>query len=229
MTLSLLVAAIVIGLMGAGHCAVMCGPTTVALIVRSPSQHRQPWAAHCGRIATYAALGAAAAWFTTETTQLLRQHWLKTAWFLLPNVLLLLSALYLLGFRFAYAPIESFGRRVWSSLGSARNFAAKRRGVTGDLMRGALWGMMPCAMVYSAIGIAVIAVEPWAAAAVMIVFGMSTLPVLLALGWVSSTALVQLQTPQVRQRLGLLLLALALWNVYLIPSRVRGVELPFLC
>jgi uncharacterized protein len=229
MTLSLIVAAILLGLMGAGHCATMCGPTTIALVSRTPNTPQQPWAAHVGRLLTYVALGALAAWITTSTTRFLRNEILQTAWFLVPNVLLLLSALYLMGFQHAYAPVEQVGRRAWKSLAPARAYAAKHAGFTGDLMRGAVWGLLPCGMVYSALGLAVLAINPAEAAIVMIAFGASTLPVLLAIGALSKTTLARLQTVTTRRVLGGALLLLALWNVYLVPARVRGVTLPFLC
>jgi uncharacterized protein len=154
---------------------------------------------------------------------------LQTAWFLLPNLLLVFSALYLMGFRHAYAPVESFGRRVWTSLDSARAFAQSRGGSAGELLRGAIWGLLPCGMVYSALGLAVLALDPIGAALVMIAFGVSTLPVLLALGLMSANALRVLQRPSIRRALGALLLALAIWNMSLIPDRVRGVAVPFFC
>lgn len=229
MTLSLLTAAMLIGLMGAGHCATMCGPTTIALISRNAAAPKQPFAAHAGRILMYASLGALAAWLTVETTRFLRNEVLKTAWFLLPNLLLVFSALYLMGFRHAYAPVESFGRRVWSSLNGARAFAQSQGGVGGELLRGAIWGLLPCGMVYSALGLAVLALDPLGAALVMIAFGLSTLPVLLALGLLSKSALATLQTTKVRRLLGIALLLTALWNVWLIPARVKGTALPFFC
>jgi uncharacterized protein len=228
MTFSLLSAAFILGLMGAGHCATMCGPTTIALVSRGPVT-RQPIAAHVGRIATYALVGAFAAALTGELTRFLRNEVLQTAWFLVPNVLLVLSALYLMGFQRAYAPIETFGRTVWNSLGAARGLVQTRGGIAGDLLRGGLWGLLPCGMVYSALGLAVLAVDPIGAALVMAAFGASTMPVLLALGLLSKQTLTKLKQPNVRRGLGGLLLLLALWNVALIPARIRGSALPFWC
>ncbi len=228
MTLSLLTAAVLLGLMGAGHCATMCGSTTIALVSRTPAA-RQPFAAHAGRISMYALLGALTAVLTGEVTRFLRNEVLQTAWFLVPNLLLILSALYLMGFQRAYMPIEAFGRNVWGRLGAARGFVQTSGGVLGDFLRGGIWGLLPCGMVYSAIGLAVIAIDPLGAALVMVAFGLSTLPVLLALGILSQQALSKLKQTRVRRILGASLLLLALWNVALIPSRVRGVALPFLC
>lgn len=229
MTLSLLVSAVLMGLMGAGHCATMCGPITLALITRRPERPQQPLAAHLGRIAMYALLGALVAAFSAALTNVLRNDVLHTAWLLLPNLLLLLSALYLLGVQQAYAPVERLGQRVWRALDGARGWAATRGGSTGDLVRGALWGLLPCGMIYSALGLAVLAAHPLDGALVMAAFGASTLPVLLALGMLSQGAVRRLQTRAMRRLLGGALLLLVLWNLYLLPDRLRGVRFSFFC
>ncbi len=161
----------------------------------------------------YALLGAIVAAFSAAATSFLRNEVLQTAWLLLPNVLLLFSASYLLRFRQAYAPIESVGQRVWRQFDGARICATARGGVGGDLLRGALWGMLPCGMIYSALAPAVLAAHPLDGALVMAVFGASTLPVLLALGMLSKNAVKPLQTAKMRRSLGCMLLLLAAWNM----------------
>lgn len=229
MTLSLLISAILMGLMGAGHCATMCGPITLALVTRRPERPRQPLASHFGRISMYALLGAIVAAFSAAATSFLRNEVLQTAWLLLPNLLLLFSALYLMGFQQAYAPVENVGQRVWRQLDGVRTWASARGGVGGDLLRGALWGMLPCGMIYSALGLAVLAAHPLDGALVMAAFGASTLPVLLALGMLSQNAVKRLQTKPMRRWLGIALLLLVAWNMYLLPDRLHGVRFSFLC
>ena len=229
MTLTLLISAVLMGLMGAGHCATMCGPITLALVTRQPERPRQPLASHFGRITMYALLGAIVATFSAAATSFLRNEVLQTAWLLLPNVLLLLSALYLMGFRQAYAPVENVGQRVWRQLDGARAWASARGGMGGDVLRGALWGLLPCGMIYSALGLAVLAAHPLDGALVMAAFGASTLPVLLALGMLSKNAVKRLQTATTRRWLGGALLLLVAWNLYLLPDRLHGVRFSFLC
>jgi uncharacterized protein len=229
MTLTLLTSAILMGLMGAGHCATMCGPITLALVTRQPERPRQPLASHFGRICMYALLGAIIAALSAAATSYLRSELLQTAWLLLPNLLLLLSALYLMGFRQAYAPVENMGQQVWRRLDGARTWASARGGVGGDFLRGALWGMLPCGMIYSALGLAVLAAHPLEGALVMAAFGASTLPVLLALGMLSKSAVKRLQTTRTRRWLGAALLMLVAWNLYLLPARLQGVRFSFVC
>jgi uncharacterized protein len=233
MTLSLLLSAVLMGLMGFGHCAAMCGPITMALIARDDSpqfkRSRQPFAAHFGRITTYAGLGALVAGFSAAATNFLRNEVLQTAWLLLPNLLLMFSALYLLGFREAYAPIESAGRRIWRQLEGVRGWSSTQGGTAGDFLRGAVWGMMPCGMIYSALGLAVLAARPLDGAAVMAAFGASTLPVLLAIGMLSQKAVKRLQSTSMRRWFGGALLLLVVWNLYLLPQRLQGVRFSFFC
>jgi uncharacterized protein len=232
MTLSLLLSAVMMGLMGAGHCATMCGPLTIALVARNssePTGSRQPFAAHVGRIVIYATLGAMVAALSAATTNFLRNEVLQTAWLLLPNLILILSALYLMGFHSTYAPIENAGRGVWRRLEGIRHWASARGGVGGDLVRGAVWGMLPCGMIYSALGLAVLAARPLDGAIVMAAFGASTLPVLLAIGMLSKGAIRRLQTIAMRRWFGGALLLLVLWNLYLLPKRLSGVEFSFFC
>jgi uncharacterized protein len=232
MTLSLLLSAVMMGLMGAGHCATMCGPLTIALVTRERStlsRSRQPLAAHVGRIITYAMLGAVVAAFSAAATNFLRNEVLQTAWLILPNLLLMFSALYLMGFHSTYAPIETAGRSVWRQLDGVRSWASARGGIGGDLLRGAVWGMVPCGMIYSALGLAVLAARPLDGALVMVAFGASTLPALLAIGMLSQNAVKRLQSVSTRRWFGAALLLLVVWNLYLLPQRLQGVRFSFFC
>lgn len=236
MTLSLMLSAVIMALVGSGHCASMCGPlamqrpdrkvTVIGVARATPSLSLL---VHAGRIATYAALGALTAAFSATMTQFLRNGVLQTAWLLLPNFLLLLSALYLMGFQRALSPAEQLGRIVWRSLTPIKARFANGRGAAGALLRGALWGLVPCGMIYSALGLAVLAAHPLDGALVMAAFGGATLPVLLAIGLLSARAVERLQRPATRRVLGAALLSLVLWNMWLLPDRLNGVRYAFLC
>jgi len=89
--------------------------------------------------------------------------------------------------------------------------------------------MLPCGMIYSALGLAVLAAQPFDGALVMAAFGASTLPVLLALGMLSQSAVRRLQTKAARRWMGAGLLLLVAWNLYLLPDRLHGVKFSFFC
>lgn len=229
MSLSLILSAILLGLMGAGHCAVMCGPTTIALVTRTTHKPKQPLAAHLGRIVTYSLLGAVMAFSSREISLLLRARYLQAAWLILPNFLLLLTAIYLMGFDFAYAPIEGLGKRFWRFIEPLRSWVLKQGGITGDFLRGSVWGMLPCGLIYSALSLAALTSTPFDGALIMFAFGASTVPILLALGLVSSRAIGYFKSPKTRLFMGFLLLTTIGWNLYLLPSRLNGVSHSFFC
>jgi sulfite exporter TauE/SafE len=227
-SLSLLLAAMSIALMGAGHCATMCGPTTIAIAVRGAKPRFAPWA-HAGRITTYALLGALIAALSTSLTQVLRNQVLQTAWFILPNLFVLWGALYLLGVRGVYAPLERGGRTLFTRAEQMGQRFAPTGGWLGDYVRGLTWGLLPCPLVYSALSIAVLASDPLGGALVMAAFGSATLPVLLGIGLISRSGLARLQSPLVRKALAFVLLATVVWNLYLLPERLNGVKFSFIC
>ena len=101
------------GLMGAGHCATMCGPITLCAGHAYTGTPRQPLASHLGRITTYAVLGALVAMFSASATSFCAMKCCRPPGCCYPICLLLFSALYLMGFQQAYAPVEKVGRRVW--------------------------------------------------------------------------------------------------------------------
>lgn len=214
--------------MGAGHCATMCGPTTIAIAIRGAKPGFAPWA-HAGRITTYALLGALIATLSASLTQLLRNQVLQTAWFILPNVFVLWGALYLLGVRGVYAPLERGGRTLFVQAEQLGQRFAPTGGALGDYVRGLTWGLLPCPLVYSALSIAVLTGDPLGGALVMAAFGSATLPVLIGIGLISRSGLARLASPGVRKALALLLLATVVWNLYLLPDRLNGVRFSFIC
>ena len=164
-----------------------------ALVTRTPERPRQPLASHLGRITTYRRARRAGCDVQRIRHQFLRNEVLQTAWLLLPNLLLLFSALYLMGFQRAYAPVEKVGRRVWQGLRAravgrrhaaafGATFARRVVGHTAlrhDLQRARSGGASGAAVRRCAL--------------VMAAFGASTLPVLLALGMLSQSAVRRLR------------------------------------
>jgi sulfite exporter TauE/SafE len=58
----------------------------------------------------------------------------------------------------------------------------RRDDIYGRAGLGLVWGLMPCAMVYSVLPLALMSGGAWQGAAVMLAFGVGTLPNLMALG-----------------------------------------------
>jgi sulfite exporter TauE/SafE len=77
-----------------------------------------------------------------------------------------------------------------------------------------VWGLVPCALVYSVLPIALFAGGAYQGALVMLAFGIGTLPNLLAAGWVVSRARAWLDTPIVRYAAASLLAGFAAVGIW---------------
>ena len=126
------------GWMGAGHCATMCGPITLFALA-GPARPSVPatFGVAPRRITTYAILGAMVALFSASATSFLRNgRTVANGVVAVAQSAAALSALYLMGFQQAYAPVENIGRRVWRGL----------EGVRGWLQRAVAWLVTSCAV-----------------------------------------------------------------------------------
>ncbi|WP_432239361.1 sulfite exporter TauE/SafE family protein [Herbaspirillum robiniae] len=139
-----------------------------------------------GRLSSYAAAGALAGGIAAG---LLRGAdvlgWLAPAQriaYVLANLVLVMLGLYLTQWWSALARVERAGHRLWQVL---RPLAARFVPVDTPgkaLALGALWGWLPCGMVYGALLNALMAGSAADGALTMLAFGAGTLPVLLAAG-----------------------------------------------
>jgi sulfite exporter TauE/SafE len=79
---------------------------------------------------------------------------------------------------------------------------------------GILWGWLPCGLVYSALGQSLASGSATAGALSMFAFGLGTLPAMLTGGWFSSRLATLLQSPALRQMMGLGLIALGVFMIW---------------
>lgn len=188
MTYALLLSALAMGFFGSPHCLGMCGGivTAFGLSMQKVSPTKKRWlisAYHLGRLSSYMALGALA--YIVGATLL--------APFLVGNGLprlILGIALAFCGLLMLGLPILSYierlGLRLWQRLAPLRSRLFPLDSTAKAYSAGLLWGLLPCGMVYGALMVAVGAgtgIENpniLTGMAFMFVFGLGTLPMLLA-------------------------------------------------
>lgn len=186
-----LTAMLLLGLLGTGHCVGMCGPLVVAFPGRSGrlSAHL---AYHAGRLATYTLLGAlvgllggalrggAAAVGADPLAWVARSQVVLSA----------AAAVFLL--LFGLARLGLIREPEWLAVATPSKVPGAgrllRRTLTGGGHRhllgvGLLLGLLPCGLSYAALARALAAASPGAGMVMMAVFGIGTLPGLLALGF----------------------------------------------
>ena len=193
MTLSALAGIFLVGLLGGVHCMGMCGGIASALAISQPGTQRA-WplllAFNAGRIGTYAVAGAAAGLAGSMSLFLNGVLPVQLAMYVLANLMLIGLGLYLFGITRYVTALERVGARFWKALRPALRRVMPANTIPRALALGALWGWIPCGLVYSVLATALLAGSAAQGAAVMLAFGLGTLPNLLFAGvlmrWLST-------------------------------------------
>jgi sulfite exporter TauE/SafE len=192
---ALLATAFLSGLLGSLHCVAMCG----AFATSCARQRAGLPLWHAGRLASYAALGAAAA---AAGYVLPGPAWIPA---LLASVFLLWFALALAGLvrdlPLLPAPFERAARRALTTPTPA-----------AQLLFGAINGFLPCGLVYAALSLPIAVADPLKGAALMLAFGSGTVPALTA----AATGLQRVVLGNLRRRrlLAAVLLIAGLWAIW---------------
>ncbi|MBE0620933.1 MAG: sulfite exporter TauE/SafE family protein [Burkholderiales bacterium] len=180
-----LAAAFLIGLMGGVHCVGMCGGIVGALTVQTP-RRRRAWDLHLaystGRIASYAAAGAIMGMIGGAGLMFNQVLPVQMLLYVLANLVLIGMGLYLAGLGKQLARVEALGAWLWRRIQpySARVLPADTLAKAFAL--GTLWGWLPCGLVYGMLATALVSGGAARGAAVMLAFGLGTLPNLLLAG-----------------------------------------------
>ena len=173
------------GLMGGAHCIGMCGGLVAAMSLQGGQ--RQPFSFHLGynlgRLASYTVAGALAG--LIGSAALLSEQFFpaQTVLFVLAQVMLILLGLYLAGLNQAVLWLEHAGGLLWKRLQPLFGHLLPIRSLGGALAAGAVWGWLPCGLVYSVLVSALASGNAGSGALLMLAFGLGTLPNLLAMGW----------------------------------------------
>ncbi|MDC7825000.1 sulfite exporter TauE/SafE family protein [Pseudomonas sp. BLCC-B13] len=209
-----LLSALILGLLGGGHCLGMCGGLMGALTLAIPPEQRARrlrllLAYNLGRILSYAAAGlliGLAGWAVASSpaAMLLR---------VLAGLLLIAMGLYLAGWWSGLTRIEAVGRHLWRHLQPVASRLMPVSSLPRALLLGAVWGWLPCGLVYSTLLWASSQGSPGESALLMLAFGLGTWPVLLATGMAAERLTALLRRRGVRIAGGLLVILFGIWTL----------------
>ncbi|HXQ31165.1 MAG TPA: sulfite exporter TauE/SafE family protein [Steroidobacteraceae bacterium] len=209
-------AALAAGFAGSAHCAVMCGGIASAAGASFGAGARRPLGAalafNGARLACYAAVGAALAATLGSLASAAPIPQLALGARLLAALLLAGLAVRLVTGRDLLGA-ERLGYLAWSRLRPAFGHAARLPPLLRPAALGALWGFMPCGLVYSVLLVAAATGRPLTGALTMLAFGAGTLPAMVGLTLGASTLGGVLGRPAARCTAGILILAAAAWTV----------------
>ena len=208
------IALFLVGLLGGTHCVGMCGGIVGALSMGGPARWSMHFAYNGGRIFSYTLAGALAGALGAATLGLEQQWPIRQVLFLLANLMLIALGLYLLGVTRALAFTERAGQHLWRHLQPMTRRFLPARTVAQAFPLGLLWGWLPCGLVYSALVSALSAGSATRGAALMLAFGLGTLPNLLLAGIVLARLNEFVRRPVVRTFSGLLVLGFGLYGMF---------------
>jgi hypothetical protein len=172
------------GFLGGMHCMGMCGGLAAALGIQSAKQgrFRLLLAANLGRLASYAMIGALLGGLGQAASWLPMAIPVQQGLYFLSLVLIMLLGLYLAGASFWLTRIERIGIPLWRIVQPRFQRLLPLQTIKAAFLAGAMWGWLPCGMVYTAGMAALASGSPSAGFLTLLAFGLGTLPNLLAMG-----------------------------------------------
>ncbi len=211
------VAAFLLGLMGAVHCIGMCGGIAAALAfaIQSPKQKILILIAYnIGRVGSYALIGLLAGvlgkLFLDVTSNFTTMPILRYV----AAVMMVLMGLYISGWWKVLTRLEKLGAHLWKVIQPIGQNVMPVDTLTKGLIFGAVWGWLPCGLVYSALAFSMTQAEPSMAAVCMFAFGLGTVPAVLVGGVMGEKLKTILQNRSLQRLLGMSLIFFGIWTAY---------------
>lgn len=212
---SVLITAFLLGLFSSAHCIGMCGGIMGALGMAVPPQKsRRRFIILCsyniGRLLSYVLMGILVGVFAQQITSSGGAVWLR--W--LAGLLLIAMGLYLANWWHGLTYLESAGRYLWAYLQPIGKRLMPVNHPGKGLLIGALWGWLPCGLVYSALAYSM-AQGHWVLSGfTMLAFGAGTLPSLLLAGLAAQRLNRLLQRRQLRWAMALVIILFGVLTIW---------------
>lgn len=183
------------GLAGSGHCFGMCGG--LAALAGSTDKRIYVLWLNLARIGSYVLIGLLGGLVIQigigSSEQLLRLEKLGSISRALSGLLLMLLGLSIAGWRWDVTVFKKISQRFWATLQPLSQRLLPIRNVRDALQFGALWGWLPCGLVYAVLPAAWLRGNALESGLMMLAFGLGTLPSMLAMGMASAQIRLFLQ------------------------------------
>ncbi|MCW8832372.1 MAG: sulfite exporter TauE/SafE family protein, partial [Colwellia sp.] len=199
-----LLSAFIIGLLGSGHCIAMCGGITTMLTSalpqqkstetehipingqglstnqqKSPSKVLLVTCYNIGRISSYCLIGAIVGYTGSIAAKNIGMPLAGLR--MISAIFVILLGLYLGQWLMWLNRVEALGKLLWQQISPLAKKVIPVSSPSKAFSLGAIWGWLPCGLVYSTLTWALASGNAITGAAIMLFFGLGTLPALLTL------------------------------------------------
>jgi sulfite exporter TauE/SafE len=215
------ISAFLLGLMGAPHCAGMCGGIVAALSlnIQRPLEGSNNGLLtvliyNMGRLSSYTIAGMLTGGISAIASHLLFVHQAQLAIKAAAVLFMLLLGLYISGWWSLLSRLETMGGRIWKRIEPlARKFIPIKTLPSAYLV-GLVWGWLPCGLVYTGLIYSATAGGVLQGGLLMLFFGLGTLPAMLLMGAAGQQLQTLLQKIWLRQLAGLMVILMAIMMAY---------------
>jgi sulfite exporter TauE/SafE len=198
-------------------------------VVTAPGQALRVATYNVGRIASYMTLGAVVGGFAGSLVQLTQLAQLQTVFYWLANLMLVALGLHLMQAWSGLLLLESKGRVLWAHLSPLLKPLVPMDTLPKAFALGAMWGCLPCGMIYSLLLTALLSGSAAGGAAVMFAFGLGTLPMLFGLGMLGARLRAAGNWATFRRASGLLVLGFGLLGLFRAATGITSTWMDALC
>ena len=218
-----LLSAALVGLLGGVHCLGMCGGVVGALTFSLPVTVQRQWwrmmsyqlAYNLGRITSYTLAGALFGFLGSQLVSLAAFLPMQQALQVVAGGFMVALGLYLAGLWQGVVVIERLGGRLWARLQPWTQRLTPVRSLPQAWLYGLVWGWLPCGLVYSMLIWALAAGSAVQGAALMLAFGLGTLPNLMLMGVFAFFFTRLTRNVWVRRGAGTLVMLFGVYQLYL--------------
>jgi len=213
------ITAFLLGLFSTIHCLAMCGSVIGALTLSLPMEVREsqrkmlPYVFNynLGRILSYTVAGAIVGLLSSPLTSFNGHMVLRY----LSIVVMIAMGLYLAGWFPKFAKMERLGVPIWRWLQPIGQKLLPVRAFSQAFWLGAVWGWLPCGLVYTVLAFAATTGDPAKASLVMLAFGAGTLPAVMGAGLFTGLLASLAKAKHMRQVAGVTIIVMALLTLFL--------------
>lgn len=209
------VTALLMGVLGSGHCVAMCGSLSMALGFSIPREkHFLSYSIliSLGRLLGYAFIGLIAAFFAQSIIQLTAGGIIYLS--LVSAVLMFGIGLHIANLNSLVLKTEVLGKFITPIIDPIKKRLLPINNPVRCLGYGFFWGFLPCGLVYTALGLSLTAITILDSVIIMLMFGIGTLPTLVGLTAFSSKLNGFLEKSYVRFSLGAVVIIMACFQFY---------------